>query len=161
MRYSRLVLIALLALVLAFFVGSARPVSAQLVDPIPQPIPQGAVPIKLEPVATGLTAPNWGTFAPTGPERLYVTDQNSILWAIDLTTGDKTVFLDLSAQLVALGIFGPGTFDERGLLGVAFHPNYATNGLLYTYTSEPVSGPGDFSTMPPATTANQDRKSVV
>jgi glucose/arabinose dehydrogenase len=114
----------------------------------------GGVPIKLETVADGLTAPNWGTFAPGDDERLFVTDQNGILWAIDLDTGNKSVFLDVSGRLVALGIGGPGTFDERGLLGVAFHPDYASNGLLYTYTSEPVDGPADFSTMPSGDTAN-------
>jgi hypothetical protein len=83
-----------------------------------------------------------------------VSDQNGILWKIDLATGDKSVFLDTSARLVPLGAFGPGTFDERGLLGIAFHPDYATNGLLYTYTSEPVSSTADFSTMPTGTVAN-------
>lgn len=113
--------------------------------------------IALEPVATGLTAPNWGTAVPGCPElvdRLVVTDQDGILWAIDLSTGDKTVLLDVSAQLVSLGVAGPGTFDERGLLGVALHPEYADNGLLYTYTSEPVDGPADFSTMPAGESAN-------
>ncbi|NIW38838.1 MAG: CHRD domain-containing protein, partial [Gemmatimonadetes bacterium] len=57
-------------------------------------------------------------------------------------------------RLVSLGVAGPGTFDERGLLGVAFHPDYASTGLLYTYTSEPVAGSADFSTMPPDTSAN-------
>ncbi len=123
-------------------------------DELADLIKQGGKPIRLETVATGLTAPNWGTVAPGHPGRLFVTDQNGILWAIDLASGDKTVFLDVSARLVALGIRGPGTFDERGLLGVAFHPDYATNGLLYTYTSEPVNGPADFSTMPPGETAN-------
>jgi glucose/arabinose dehydrogenase len=74
-------------------------------------------------------------------------------------SGEKSVFLDVSNRLVPLGAFGPGTFDERGLLGLAFHPDYASNGLLYTYTSEPVNGPADFSTMPPETTA--DHQSVV
>ena len=32
---------------------------------------------------------------------------------------------------------------------MAFHPGYAANGLLYTYTSEPVGAEADFSTMPP------------
>jgi glucose/arabinose dehydrogenase len=123
---------------------------AQLADPIKP----GGTPIGLETVATGLTAPNWGTFAPGDPGRLFVTDQNGILWAIDLDTGDKSVFLDVSDRLVDLGIGGPGTFDERGLLGVAFHPDYVSNGLLYTYTSEPVDGPADFSTMPSGTDAN-------
>ena len=43
---------------------------------------------------------------------------------------------------MTLGVCGPNTFDERGLLGVAFHPNYQQNGLLYTYTSEPTDGAG-------------------
>jgi glucose/arabinose dehydrogenase len=110
--------------------------------------------IRLEPVASGLTAPNFGTTAPGDDGRLFVTDQNGILWAIDLADGNKTVFADLSGLLVPLGAFGPGTFDERGFLGVAFHPDYMANGLLYTLTSEPWSGPADFSTMPPGTIAN-------
>jgi glucose/arabinose dehydrogenase len=114
----------------------------------------GGTPISLQTVATGLTAPNWGTFAPGNYNRLFVTDQNGILWAIDLDTGDKGVFADLSALLVPLGAFGPGTFDERGFLGVAFHPDYSANGLLYTYTSEPVDGEADFSTMPSGATPN-------
>jgi glucose/arabinose dehydrogenase len=110
--------------------------------------------IKLEPLASGLTAPNFGTSAPGDESRLFVSDQDGILWAIDLDSGDKSVFADLSSLLVPLGAFGPGSFDERGFLGIAFHPGYATNGLLYTLTSEPVAGEADFSTMPPGTTAN-------
>jgi glucose/arabinose dehydrogenase len=148
------ILAAAAASVLAV-IGLTPPVTAQsLEDPIPQPIRRGGVRVRLEPVATGLTAPNWGISAPGDSERLFVTDQDGILWAINLTTGVRTVFLDVSARLVPLGAFGPGTFDERGLLGLAFHPDYATNGLLYTYTSEPVSGAADFSTMPQGTTAN-------
>ena len=59
-----------------------------------------------------------------------------------------------------LGIFGPSTFDERGLLGVAFHPNYEQNGLFYTYTSEPDAGPPTFpTTLPPRRTP--DHQNVV
>ena len=132
---------------------------APLLDPIPAPIPVGDVEIELEVVATNLTAPNWGTFAPGDSSRLFVTDQDGILWAVDLATGTKSIFLDASAQLVDLGIFGPDSFDERGLLGVAFHPNYATNGLLYTYTSEPISRVAEFSTIPPGETA--DHQAVI
>ena len=123
-------------------------------DRLARPIKQIRKTIKLETVATGLTAPNWGTFAPGDEDRLFVSDQNGILWAIDLASGDKSVFADLSGMLVPLGAFGPGSFDERGFLGLAFHPGYAGNGLLYTLTSEPVSGAADFSTMPTGETAN-------
>lgn len=124
----------------------ALPISggaAELDDPIPQTIPAGAT-VKLELVASGLVAPNWGTAAPGDDGRLFVVDQTGILWAIDLESGDMSVFADFSALLVPLGVGGPGTFDERGFLGLAFHPDYRRNGLLYTYTSEPVAGEPDF-----------------
>ena len=131
------------------------PASAQgIEDPIPEPIPQGPISVSLETVATGLTAPNWGISAPGQEDVLFVVDQPGSLWKIDLSTGDKDVFLDVSSRLVPLGAFGPGTFDERGFLGVAFHPGYQANGLLYTYTSEPMTGPADFSTMPVGTAPN-------
>ena len=110
--------------------------------------------IKLELLASGLTAPNFGTTAPGDEGRLFVSDQDGTLWAIELASGDKSVFADLSGLLVPLGAFGPGTFDERGFLGLAFHPDYASNGLLYTLTSEPAAGQADFSTMPAGSTPN-------
>lgn len=132
--------------------GWVMPLALQ--DPIPAPIEKGPIHIELEPVAVGLTAPNWGAAAPGDDDRLFVADQNGVLWAIDLATGIKTVFHNISGRLISLGIGGPGTYDERGFLGFAFHPNYASNGLLYTYTSEPNNGPADFSTIPIGRTAN-------
>lgn len=151
---------AILAILLVIVVttpASSNSSNEPLEDPIPRSIPEGRVQIELETVATGLTAPNWGTTVPgcsNLQNRLVVTDQDGILWAIDLVTGQKNVLLDVSNRLVSLGAFGPGSFDERGLLGVALHPEFADNGLLYTYTSEPVEGPADFSTMPVGEIAN-------
>ena len=125
-----------------------------LEDPIPATVKEGRIQIKLETVATGLTAPNWGINSPADRQRIFVTDQDGILWAIKLDTGEKKVFLDVSDRLVSLGIAGPDTFDERGLLGVAFHPKYRKNGLLYTYTSEPVTAAADFTTIPDGEEAN-------
>jgi glucose/arabinose dehydrogenase len=119
-----------------------------IVDPLPTPIATGDIMVRLEPVAAGLTAPNWGISAPGDTRRLFVVDQNGLLWAIDTITGARTIFADLSSLLVRLGIRGPGSYDERGFLGVAFHPDYATNGLLYTYTSEPAKPNPDFTTLP-------------
>jgi len=124
-------------------------------DPIPAPIEFGDIHVKLEMVASGMTAPNWGISAPGDPNnRLFVTDQDGILWVIDLDTNTRSVFLDVSDRLVTLGIGGPGSFDERGLLGVAFHPDYQSNGLLYTYESHPVGPAADFSTMPAGESPN-------
>ena len=95
-------------------------------------------------VADGLIAPNWGTSAPGRPDELYVVEQTGQIWAIDLKTGARRLFLDASRRLVSVGAFGPGTYDERGLLGLAFHPDYKRNGLFYTFTSEPNSTVSDF-----------------
>ena len=53
-------------------------------QPFPDPI--AASPIHLDPevVATGLTAPNWGIPAPGIADRLFVSDQNGILWNVNL-----------------------------------------------------------------------------
>ena len=123
-------------------------VLAQIENPIPAAIKASGPRIRLDSVSTGLTAPNWGTAAPGHANRLFVTDQSGQLWNIDLSNGSRTMFLDVSARLVSLGVGGPNTFDERGLLGVAFDPDYQANGLVYTFTSEPATVPADFSTMP-------------
>lgn len=113
------------------------------------PIEASGTRINLEVVASGLTAPLKGTIAPGLPNYLFVVDQTGTVWAVNLVTNTKTPFLNVSSRLVTLGVLGPNTFDERGLLGLAFHPNFQQNGLLYTYTSEPNAGPPTFpSTLP-------------
>lgn len=128
-------------------------------NPIPNAISRGNVRVRLETVASGLVAPNWAAHALGHPNHLFVVDQPGMLWSIDLDSGDKSIILDVADRLVPLGSGGPGTFDERGLLGAAFHPDFQTNGLLYTYTSEPVAGAADFSTMPEGAAA--DHQSVI
>lgn len=119
------------------------------------PIRTGGFKIGLEKVTSGLAAPLKGVRAPGQPGRLYVIDQVGRLVSVDLAAGKQTVVLDVSARLVPLGGGGPGTYDERGFLGTAFHPDYARNGLLYTWTSEPNAGPPSFATtMPPGSVAN-------
>lgn len=117
-------------------------------NPIPQPISQGNLSPRLIPVVSGLTSPDLAIAAPGDKNRLFVIDQIGLIWVIDLSTRSKTKFGDVSSLLVPLGISGPGSYDERGLLGLAFHPNYSKNGLLYTFTSEPAQNNPDFSTQP-------------
>ena len=76
-----------------------------------------------------------GVFAPGFPERPFVTDQNGIRWAVNLTTGARTVFLAAS-RVVPTG--------ERGLRGVAFHPAYQSNGLVYSTRPSPTVVTIDF-----------------
>lgn len=127
------------------FSAAATAQPTPLPNPIPAPITSDSgVTVKLVPIASGLVAPNWGTAAPGNKKELFVIDQTGQIWAINLKTQAKRLFADLSSRLVPLGVGGPGTFDERGLLGLAFHPDYRKNGLLYTFTSEPRTTPTDF-----------------
>lgn len=135
-------------------IAAEIPVNQRLDDPIPAQIRKGTVRLRLKQIADGLAAPNWAVSAPGDLQHLFVSDQDGKLWRVNLSDNTKSVFLDLSSRLVPLGAFGSGTFDERGFLGFAFHPQYAENGLLYTYTSEPAGEISDFSTIPDGFTAN-------
>jgi glucose/arabinose dehydrogenase len=116
----------------------------------------GGIPLKLALVADGLNAPVEAKVAPGEPGRFYVVSQGGQVTAVDRRTGTKTQFLDVNARLVPVGILGPGSFDERGFLGLAFHPKYKRNGKFYLYTSEPTGpAPSPFpTTMPAGTAAN-------
>jgi glucose/arabinose dehydrogenase len=138
--------------------GAARPGSAQITNPVPTPIPASTTRVELATVATGLVAPNYLTPAPGDASRLFVVDQAGKLRVIQNGALAPDPFLDVASRLVPLGFFGThdeNDFDERGLLGLAFHPGYADpaspgHRKLYTYTSEPLAGPADFSVPLPA-----------
>jgi glucose/arabinose dehydrogenase len=117
--------------------------------------------IGIEVVAEGLTSPLKAVAAPGLPNHLFVVDQVGKLWAINLGTGVRTLFLDVSGLLVTLGVCGPDTFDERGLLGVAFHPNFQQNGLFYTYTSERRDTGAATIPTPGTTEVNADHHNVI
>lgn len=88
-------------------------------------------------VADGLVAPLDLTFAPDGRGRRFIVDQRGLI--LVLTPGGQvlpTPFLDITDRVVL-----EFTFDERGLLAVAFHPRFATNGKLYVQYSAQREGP--------------------
>lgn len=59
-----------------------------------------------------------------------------------LRNGTVGVFLDIRNNILKLGASGNG-YDERGLLGLAFHPQFSTNGLFYLhYSLADSQGPG-------------------
>ena len=77
-------------------------------------------------VARGFDSPVLVTFAPGEPKNLYIVEQSGKV--VRLRSGRGTVFLDVTRQID----FG----GERGLLGLAFHPKYASNRLFYVaYTT--------------------------
>ena len=89
----------------------------------------------LQPIAEGLTAPVALTAPNDGSSRLFVVDQTGIIYIIDATdTLLSTPFLDLRSKIVPLN----SNYDERGLLGLAFHPDYLDNGRFFVYYSAPL-----------------------
>lgn len=113
--------------VLVGLAGTLITTGAHATDPIQ---------IDLEVVATGLTSPVTLTHANDGSGRLFVVDQAGLIRVIDNGVLLPTPFLDLTAKLPTLGAF----FDERGLLGMAFHPDYANNGRFFVRYSTPRTG---------------------
>lgn len=102
------------------------------------PIPVGPT-VGLELVADGLSAPVQALSPPDGSGRLFVVDQ---VGRIRVVSADGVLleepFLDLRDRLVPLG----PDLDERGALGLAFHPDYAANGRLFVYYSAPLRTEG-------------------
>jgi len=89
----------------------------------------------LQRVASGLSSPIYVTHTPGDRSRLFIvergtpassTNASASIRILDLTTGSllPTPFLTIT------GIDNRG---EGGLLGMAFHPEYATNGKFYVY----------------------------
>ncbi len=82
-------------------------------------------------VADGLNLPVYVTHAPGDFARLFVVEKPGRIRILDLSTGEvnPTVFLDIDA-LVG-GSHEP--FTDPGLLGMAFHPEYRTNGYFFVH----------------------------
>jgi glucose/arabinose dehydrogenase len=97
--------------------------------------------VNLVPVADGLAAPVALADPADGSGRLFVADQVGQVWVV-AAEGQRlpTPLLDVSGTMVSLE---PG-YDERGLLGLALHPEFADAGApgwgtLYVYYSAPLT----------------------
>jgi glucose/arabinose dehydrogenase len=101
-----------------------------------QVIPQGDAGVELQTIASGLVSPILVTHAGDNSGRLFIVDQTGkiLIWQNGQVLA--TPFLDISSLLVTLNT----AYDERGLLGLAFHPNYANNGRFFVRYSVPRVG---------------------
>jgi glucose/arabinose dehydrogenase len=86
-------------------------------------------------VADGLTSPVALVAAPDESGRRFVVDQVGVIRVLTARGAVLSEpFLDLRGRIVPL----MPEFDERGLLGLAFHPDYADNGRFFVYYSAPL-----------------------
>lgn len=81
--------------------------------------------VELEPIAEGLQQPTI-LVTPPGETRMFVAERFGQIRVIDDGGLVDNVWLNLTDRVLANGI-------EQGLLGMAFHPDYATNGRLFVY----------------------------
>src|SRR5262245_7524085 len=104
-----------------------------VVNPLPGGGPSGSLPVPIidvpamkgAPFVSGLTLPLEFVQNPADPAVQFVVQQQGRIRTIVSGVLQPTDFLDLSAAVLSGG--------ERGLLGLAFPPNYAASGRFYVY----------------------------
>jgi glucose/arabinose dehydrogenase len=96
------------------------------------------VSVNLEEAASGVTAPMM-MVSPPGDDRRFIVQQNGL---IRILTPEGEIleepFLDITEKITPQW----PEFDEKGLLGLAFHPDFANNGKLYIAYSSPTQWHG-------------------
>jgi glucose/arabinose dehydrogenase len=86
--------------------------------------------IQLVPVLQGLSSPVYVTSAHDNSNRLFVVEQPGTIRVLASGASATTLFLDITSKVLFNG--------EQGLLGLAFHPQFATNGRFFVnYTRVP------------------------
>jgi glucose/arabinose dehydrogenase len=97
-------------------------------------VASAAPPITLQEVASGFSSPVELVNSGDGSGRLFVVEQGGKIKILPsgASTALATPFLDVSTLISGGG--------ERGLLGLAFHPQYASNGAFFVYYTKAGSG---------------------
>ena len=142
---------------------TSAPVQVTMARYLPA-ITNGEIAILLQPIATGMAAPDYAISPPGDTTRLFVVEQNGLLRIIQ-----NGILLPGSALDIQTRVQPPlnpaNANDERGFLGLAFHPGFnspASPGYrtLYTYNSELIPA-ATMPTYPVPTTATNNYKNVV
>jgi glucose/arabinose dehydrogenase len=126
MRLAALICAVAVLAAAAVAVGSLRDPLAGVDRPLPATERGRTHSFDVERVATGLNRPTWVGVAPGDPDALWVLEQPGRV--VRLRGKRRTTVIDLTGQ-VTVGA-------EQGLLGIAFHPDFATNRRLYLHWSD-------------------------
>ena len=118
-------------------------------DPLPD-VPQGEIAVGLQTVVSGLSHligvadPNDGT------GRLFLVEQEGRVRVLNSEGELRDNLIDVSSSLTPLVLDTVG-YDERGLLGLALSPNFASDGTLFFYASYLKGNATPDFTVPPQT----------
>jgi glucose/arabinose dehydrogenase len=93
--------------------------------------------VNLDLVSEGFNSPVFLTEAPDNSGRLFVADQTGQIYIIKNGSRVGQPFLDIQDKIIL-----EEAPDERGLLGLAFHPDYADNGRFFVYYGGPLRAEG-------------------
>lgn len=107
--------------------------------PTATPAPPAPLTVSLHSVADGLNSPVALVPVDDGSGRLFIVDRVGVVYI--LTSEGELLpqpFLDVRDRMVELR----ERFDERGLLGLDFHPDFEENGRLFVYYSAPLRDDG-------------------
>jgi len=127
------VLLLLAAIVAGGCTGSGEPSTAgpSLADAnsspgtTPPAEPSGPLPkLRAEEFARGFTRPTFVTHAGDGSGRLFVVEKPGRIRVIRNGAVESQPFLDITSVVQSSG-------NEQGLLGLAFHPGFASNGRFF------------------------------
>jgi glucose/arabinose dehydrogenase len=137
------------------------PAAALAVGPLPD-IQKGNISVKLTPIATGMAAPLYGVSAPGDSSRMYVLEQNGLVRVVQNGSLLPGAALDIRSR-VSPPMNTANANEERGLLGMTFHPGFSDSNspgyrTLYTYNSEAF---GTGVTYAAPNNATQNYKNVV
>ncbi len=94
--------------------------------------------IKLQLITNQIQSPVALGVPGDGSNRLFICQKEGKVWIIQNGKLISRLFLDVSNQMVRIN---PG-YDERGLLGIAFHPDFKTTHKFYVYYSAPSNTKG-------------------
>ncbi|MEX2093710.1 MAG: PQQ-dependent sugar dehydrogenase [Pirellulales bacterium] len=133
-------------------------------DHILPAIEHGNIAVVLNPIVTGMSAPDYAISPPGDLERLFVVEQSGLLQIVQNGGLLPTPALDIRSR-VQPPLVPTNANDERGFLGLAFHPGFNDMNspgfhTLYTYTSEPIPD-GTSPTYPAPNAATQNYKNLI
>lgn len=87
--------------------------------------------VALQEMASNLVSPIGMAFPNDNSGRIFIMEQRGLIYIFQNNKLEEKPFLDISKKVIKL----TSRYDERGLLGLAFHPDFKNNGRFFVYYS--------------------------